>query len=640
MTAVTRGAVLAVLVVLVFLSLSLTVPVQGGETEPVAFDDTFTLGMTGETLRQAEAAGLSVPRVEAYYSGFEYVVGFNGIQAFVTEQARAGHERQFGRPIALFVTDFADANVSLTPSGYLTATKVADFTPAEDTVVVVGSRARLPGGPVAVPFGDRASARAFADEYGGEVYEWDAALDRLGQSRELEKTALDGEVAERRAWADARVAATASLLDRPVSVVVGTDAPTVAAAVEAAPPNTTVRVPAGTYDVGTLDVTKPVTVRGAGQATTLHGDNNGSVLRFGAPRSALADLSVDGVGPVGSGFERENATGGEDLGWSGVVEVAYGRGDAAVKLFGANRSLVRNVSVETPSNGFISLGSRGAVLRNVSVDGGPTPEEGFMGLVTMYEPLVVEESQFVDGRDGIYTHRADGTVVRDSYFADARYGVHLMYTGDTLIANNTVRDERIGLIAMTRPTGNAVVDNDVRESEVGISVAGSRSYYAGNVLVDNGRGMDLLGYRSLFTHNTIVGNGVGLRGGSALPTNLVTSNDVVDNGRPARTGFATVRVWTVDGVGNYWGPLPGTVTGGTYDRPFRPTGPLDRHVHDAVGAWTLGQSPAVAVLRDLQRRVPSLRSAGVVDAAPRVTPTRPAVLAAVRANATAREVSA
>lgn len=630
-----REATAAVAVALVLLSYSLAVPVSGGDRDPAPFDETFELGLTSTTLQEVEERGLSVPRVEAFYSGYEYVVGYNTVRAYVTEQARTGHVRQFGRPVALFVSDYADANVSLTPEGYLRATKYVGFVPAEDAVVVVGSRARLPSGRVAVPFGDRESAAAFADEYGGRVVPWRTVTEHVRPSQRLARERFASAVANRSAWANDTVAAARALRDRPTSVVVGEDEPTLAAAVAAAPPNTTVELPPGTYHTPGVTVDKPVTIDGAGPQTRVVGDGNGTVLYVDSPRVALTDFAVSGVGDVGS-RRSQLVESRRNVSWSENVELAYGRGDAAVKLFGANGSLVSGLRVDTPTSGVIAVGSPGAVVRDVAVNGTEDPLDGFMGVVAMYDPVVVEDSRFVGGRDGVYTHRADGTVVRDSAFRDGRFGVHLMYTSGTLVRNNTARNENVGVIVMTRPAANLVVGNDVRRSEVGVSTAGTESYYANNVLANNGNGIDVLGYRSLVTHNTIVGNGVGIRADAPLPTNLVTANDVVGNGEPVSSGLGPLRVWTVGDAGNYWGAVPGQDRDGDgfYDRAYRPTGPIDAHVRDAAGAYTLASSPAVSLVRQVQSTVPGLRSTGVVDVAPRVAPVRPGVLASVRGNAT------
>lgn len=628
-------------VAVVVLSATLVVPVGAADdVEPVPFGDTFTLGLTDETVRQTEAKGLSIPRVEVYYSAYEYVVGFNSVGSYVAEQGRTGHEQRFGQPVAAFVSDYAGANASLTEDGYLTAEGEIDFAPAEETVIVVDSRARLPSGPVAVPFSDRDEAAAFVDAYGGEIVPWTAVTERVQAREPASAATLRAAVENRSTWANDSVAATTAR-DRPTSIVLGEDAESLAAAVAAAPPNTTVELPPGTYHTDGLVVNKSLTIAGAGNATTIRGNGNGTVVTVAAPRTTLTDLRVDGVGDVGSRRSMLNTTEIEGLNWSKNVELAYGRGDAAVRFINAERSLVENVSIETPASGIVTLDSQGTVIRESTVGVAGGTQEGFMGLVAMYEPIVVEDTRFSGGRDGIYTHRADGIVVRDSEFTDHRFGIHEMYTSDSLLRNNTARDSNAGIFMMTRPSGNLLVGNDVRNSRVGISTAGSQSYFRGNVVVNNGRGFNVYSTQSLYTHNTVVGNDVGLRAGDALATNLLTANDIVGNEQAATASIGPLRVWTVGERGNYWGPAPGSDTDadGHYERAFRPTGPVDSRVQTTPGAWTLGRSPAVDLVRTVQETVPGLRATGVVDVAPRTTPARPETLAELRASGNVTEVA-
>jgi len=53
-----------------------------------------------------------------------------------------------------------------------------------------------------------------------------------------------------------------------------------------------------------------------------------------------------------------------------------------------------------------------------------------------------------------------------------------MYTGDdALIADNAFRNELFGgITVMTRPSGNAIVGNDVRNSSAGVQASGTRTY--------------------------------------------------------------------------------------------------------------------------------------------------------------------
>jgi parallel beta-helix repeat protein len=604
--------------------------------DPVPFEETVAVGGSGVDVQKSRVEGFAIPRVQVYYSQVRYVVGYYGVASYAETTAGDRAHRQFGQPLAVHASDFAGTGAHLDDDGFLRveAGRVAGWEPVGSLVVVVGSRARTASGPVAVPFSDRAGAAAFADEYGGDVVPWAAAVDRLDReagagdwTRELGQL-----TAERAAWADGASAAARSLLDRPVSTVVG-PGESLAAAVDRAPPNTTVRIPPGTYEGG-LVVDKPVTLLGAGGATHVRGNATGTVVRVQSPDVAVASLRVTGVGPNGTVSWRRDG-GDREAVWDERIRLAYGRGDSAVRLAEANGSLLADVVIETPASGVIVHQSDGVVVHGVRIRGTDRPTEGFMGVLAMHSQVVVEASRVMGGRDGVYTHRADGSVVRDNRFEQLRFGLHEMYTSETLVANNTVRDADVGLIVMTRPSGNVLVDNDVRGSEVGISPAGSDSYVVGNVLVGNDYGLYVAGSRSTFAGNVVVGNEYGIRTGTVLPTNRVVGNDVVGNRDPVLAAVGPTRVWTDAGRGNYWGPVGVDRDGdGVVDRVYRPTAPVDARVTSAPGARTVAGSPALSALRQVQSSVPGLRSAGVVDTAPLAAPANPELVARVNATAT------
>src|SRR6056297_1538132 len=142
-----RLLAMAIVGVLVLVSFSLVVPIGGSEApEAAAFEDTFELGLTDTTVQEAQEQGYAIPRVQVYYSGYQYVVGFNGLESYVAERDRTGHGRQFGQPVGLFVTDFGTADPSLTEAGYLRTDDTPNFVEAAGTHVVVDSEARLPSG--------------------------------------------------------------------------------------------------------------------------------------------------------------------------------------------------------------------------------------------------------------------------------------------------------------------------------------------------------------------------------------------------------------------------------------------------------------------------------------------------------------
>ncbi|MFB6179713.1 MAG: NosD domain-containing protein [Halorientalis sp.] len=625
-----KYVLVALLAVLVIVASGFAVtPSVDQQVSPVSFEKTLTLGMTGVDVLEAQSAGYSIPRAEVFYSQYQYVIGYYGVDAAAAQIDARETGRQFGRPLSILVTDYTDAAPTLTSEGYLVTNNSIgiDWVSARKASFVVDSRARTPGGPAVVPFGTQSAAESFARRYNGTVVDWDTVRTRYSHQRDGAAHQRDRIVQNRSAWADHQVNRTATLDDRPVSVVVGKDAPTLRAAIQQAAPNSTVKLPAGTYHVN-LSVDKPVTISGVGNATHLVGPGTGTVLRLKANRSAVTDLRISGVGPNGS---RSLANVSDD--WDARIRVAYGSGDAAIRFDNATGSLVRNVAIHTPATGIIIRHGRGTVVRNCSIRGSDKWINGFMGVLPMYDPVVVQNTTIHGGRDGVYTHRANGLVVRHNRMVDMRYGVHEMYTSGSLIEHNTARQTQAGVIVMTRPRGNVLLGNDVRDSDIGLLLSGSASFMADNVVVDNRMGLSIGADRSLVTGNVVVRNGLGIRADTLLPSNTVVGNDIVDNGVQARANRGPVRLWTGD-RGNYWGDLPGRDRNGdgTLDAAYHPSGSVDGPLLTADGMLTLRDSPAVGMIRSVQDAVPGLRESGIVDSAPLARPVHPQALDSVNAT--------
>ncbi|WP_267639860.1 NosD domain-containing protein [Haloarchaeobius amylolyticus] len=594
----------------------------------VDFDDTITMSdMTEAELRTARDRGLSVPQAEVFYSRYRYVVGHQGIASLVTELDRDGRERQFGTPLSIYVTDYSPAELTLTEEGYVRVERgVTRWVAVEEAHFVVNSSARRPGGAAILPFSQADDARAVADDYGGRVVDWETLRQHdFGASR-LSMAAAEERIATRTAWADAAAADARQLTDRPVSVVVGQDAPTLDAAIAQAPPNTTIQVPAGEFTDVNLTVRKPVTIAGAGaNETWLVGTGNGSVLRVFDHRVAVTGLSIRGIGEAQAA---PNVSVDTDR-WDAQVLRAYGYAASGIEFDHAPGSYVADVYIDTPTNGVTVRYSDGTVIERVRVDGESPWREGFMSTITVHSRMLVQDSTFVGGRDGVYMHRGDGTVVRDNHFQNLRFGVHEMYSSGTLVANNTATETNIGIVVMTAPEDNVVASNHVTNSTTGLDVAGRASYVVENTVVGNDRGLDVGSYRSYFARNVVVGNDIGITASTLIPTNTVVDNDVVANDRYVLASLGPVRVWTDAGAGNYWAGAPGVDRDGDgfIDRAFHPTGPVDRHAADSPDVHVLANSPAVDLLRSQQGSVPGLRASGVVDEAPRASPVRPDAVA-------------
>ena len=596
--------------------------------EPVRFDDAVELGLSSET--DALMAGdATLPRVQVFYSQLQYVVGYNGIASFVDSRRDGRTERQFGYPLVAYVETFDHRDPGTTESGLFSATGAGGWTPVGEARYVVGSDAQGPSGEVVVPFRDREAAAAFAADHGGSVVGWEAVRTR---SFDVDSAATVRSLApERWRTATERLAAAERRADRPVSVVVGEDAPTIDAAVAAAPPNTTVRVPPGTYEE-TVTVNRSVTIAGAGAggegggagATRVVGNGTGSVITVRAPDVALTGMRIAGTGnrtrdPEAARASRESEGGT----WDTNIQLGYGHGDAGVKAVGAPGLVVDDVAVDTDASGLLLREGSHATASGLVVEGTDEWQEGFMGVTGMESRVTVTDSRFEGGRDGIYLHRADGSIVRNSTFVDNRYGTHLMYTGDALVADNAFRNELFaGITVMTRPAGNAIVGNDVRNSSAGIQASGTRTYIGYNTLVGNELGFSTSARGSLYEHNVVVDNELGARATTVVPSSRIVANDFVGNDDHADAGAGALRVWADGDRGNYWeGANVGPRAAG--DRAYRPTSPVDGALHRHPSAVAVRESPAARLLDRLRGTVPGARSGSIIDPVPAATPYHP-----------------
>ena len=600
----------------------------GATPDPVPFHDTVASGLSSTAVEESRERGLVVPRVEVFYSGYRYVAGYYGTQTYAHVARLPETPQRYGTPIAVYVTDLATVSLRTTDDGYLASDGDPGWVRADRAFFVLGGDAKTMAGPAVPAFGDRSAAERFVDAHGGRVVRWSTVLDTVEArgGNDVRRA-----VPDRHAAADRTVRATDEYRDRPVSTVVGRDAPTVQAAIDAAPSNTTVLLPAGTYEE-TVTVRKPITLRGAPGAT-VRGNGSGSVVTVRADRAAVVELDVAGVG-----------SGDDDVsgGWDASVENAYADGNAGVAVQEAAAPLVADVAVDTRANGVLVVNSTDAVVDNVTVRGSDDWRDGLMGVMAIYSDGVVQDSTFVDGRDGVATHHADGLVVRNNSMTGGRFGVHLMYTSDALVADNAMRGQsNAGMDVMTRPTDTAVVGNAVTDAPTGIAVAGSRAYVARNVVADATYGFDVSTRHSTYEGNVAYGNEVGAKTTDLLASNRVTGNDFVANERHATATYGALHVWTYGGDGNHWSGAPGRAVGDRLDRSFTPTDAVGERLATTPSVRVLAGSPSYRLTRFLLGEVPGMRAEGIVDRRPLATPENPERVDRARAlsNATTEAVT-
>ena len=625
--------VVATLVLVVGAAGLFVVDAGQADHEPATFDYTVSMGLSLEDEFALEE-DVQLPRVQVFYSQYQYVVGYYGVETFVETQKQDGHEQRFGYPLSVLVSDYSGTDVELTEKGHPATDEFVGWTDAEDAVFVVGSEARTPTGETVLPFTDRDDAEAFAEEHGGDVVDWETVLETDFGIDDAE--VVRDRVDDHHEWADTRVADSRALLDRderPVSVTVGEDGTeTIEAAIEEAENETTVVVPEGTYNE-TIEIDKPITL--AGEGATVDGGGNDTVITLSADSAAVTGFEVVGVG----GSLRDatvdsdgdvHAHDADDIpdDWEEAVEEEYGNADSGVEAVGATGVLIEDVTIDTPANGVFLNESPDSVVRSVTVEGADHWRNGFMGVLTMYSPSVIEESTIVDGRDGVYSHQSDGIVIRENEMREGRFGIHFMHTSESTIAGNEIEaQDRVGIYVMTGPERNAIVGNHVRDNPTGIIPGGSDSYVADNLLEDNGVGVRADAANTIYEGNVFAGNLEGLNAEVVLPTNRIVDNDFVGNGRHADTTFGPLRIFTHDGTGNYWHGAIGEPDGPTLERSYSPTDSVDQRLHYVDGTPTLARSSALDVVSGLEASVPGARTGSIIDTAPLCEPANPDLLA-------------
>lgn len=597
------------------------VDVGSTSPDPVDFDRTVSMGLAFDDEIGLED-GVELPRVQVFYSQYQYVTGYYGVERFVEGQREPTHVQRFGYPLAIYVTDYGGADLELTEDGHPNPGGATGWVDAGEAAYVVGSEARVPAGETVVPFGDRADAEAFTEEYGGVVLSWDEVLETEFDVDDA--STVRERVEDQHRSADELVAGSRELLDRPETAVVGEDADTIQEAIDAAGANETVVVPGGTYEESVV-IDRPLTLRGDGDVT-IDGGGTGSVVTLEAERAAVVGIELVGVGEETGDELAVDHHPDDDVDeeqWEAELEGAYGQGDAGVLASDAEGVLIEDVTIETPANGVLLRYSPDAVVRNVTVYGTENWRDGYMGVVAIHSPGVIEGSTFVDGRDAVYTHRADGIAIRGNYMEGGRMGVHFMHTSDALVAENHVRDQdNVGIYVMTGPERNAIVENEVVANPSGIRAEGSDTYVARNVIVGNQLGLRAEATNSIYEDNVVAGNIEGMQARSMLPTNRIVGNDFVDNVDHASGGpFAPLRVFTHDGRGNFWDGAIGATDGVVLERSYSPTHPVDQRLPDVDGTPTLARAPVIDAVATFEGTVPGMRDGEIVDTAPLCEPT-------------------
>lgn len=389
-----------------------------------------------------------------------------------------------------------------------------------------------------------------------------------------------------------------------------------------AAPGDTVVVGPGIYQ-GHLVLSRPVKLEGRPGAV-LSGGGEGDVIRVKAP-----DVTIRGLGI------RHSGTSLNDMNAGIFVERT------------ASRVTIERNELERNGFGIWLDGCPDARIINNRIHGSAALRSQDRGNgVHLYnvKGALVANNEIWEARDGIYIDTSTDSRLLNNYIHDLRFGIHYMYSHNNHVIGNRTHRTRTGYALMQSrnlTVTDNVSDNDINygilmnfityssiENNIVSSVARGKGFVSGGTGVAGAEGKAIFIYNSLF--NTIRDNrfsdsdiGIHLTAGSE--DNRIHGNGFIGNRTQVKYVATREQEWSQDRRGNYWSDYLGwDLNGdGIGDRYYEPNDAVDKLLWKYPLSRMLMNSPAVKTLRWVQGQFPVLRSPGVRDSFPVMTPPEP-----------------
>ncbi|MGF1862693.1 NosD domain-containing protein, partial [Photobacterium profundum] len=218
---------------------------------------------------------------------------------------------------------------------------------------------------------------------------------------------------------------------------------------------------------------------------------------------------------------------------------------------------------------------------------------------------------------------------------DLRYGIHYMYSHSNQVLDNLAYNTRAGYALMSSRK-LIVSGNESRDSEdygflmnfitySNISHNRIKNVWTkpeNKVMGRDGKGLFIYnsGYNTI-SYNSIDTAEIGIHLTAGSENVKIFGNSFINN--PVQVKYVSNREqeWSQDGIGNFWSNYLGwdLNNDGKGDTPFEPNDGIDKVVWLYPEAKVLLDSPAILMLRWIQKQFPVLKPAGVKDSFPLMT---------------------
>ncbi|WP_428774545.1 nitrous oxide reductase family maturation protein NosD [Vibrio sp.] len=249
---------------------------------------------------------------------------------------------------------------------------------------------------------------------------------------------------------------------------------------------------------------------------------------------------------------------------------------------------------------------------------------------------VVSDNEVFHTRDGLYVISSQHSLLRNNTMHDLRYGVHYMYSHSNKVIGNLAYNTRAGYALMSSKN-LSVQANISRDTEdygmlmnfITQSDISYNQFYRvwtkpeNKVIGREGKGLFVYNSgQNTISYNRIDTAEIGIHLTAGSEDVKVYGNAFINN--PVQVKYVSSREqeWSQESVGNYWSNYLGWDLDNDQigDTPFEPNDGIDKMMWKYPESKVLLDSPAVLMLRWIQKQFPVLKPVGVKDSYPLMSP--------------------
>ena len=305
----------------------------------------------------------------------------------------------------------------------------------------------------------------------------------------------------------------------------------------------------------------------------------------------------------------------------------------------ATHLLIDNNYLKGDTFGIWLDSTKDAIISNNKIEGNPNIRSQDRGngihLFNVTNTLV-QNNDVRHTRDGIYIDASNHNQLTGNYLHDLRYGIHYMYSHSNIVNNNRTYNTRTAYALMQSKYLTVINNSSENDTNYGIlmnyisystiknnKIIGVHQQQGpgGKQYIQGAEGKGIFIYNAPF--NEISGNlverseiAIHLTAGSE--DNKIYRNYFVKNRRQVKYVANREVEWSLESRGNYWSDYQGwdSDNDGIGDNPFEPNDGIDKILWKYPAASLLINSPALQMLRWVQKAFPVLRPPGIKDSFP------------------------